>query len=72
MPHPMPWFSYENSSGQKYVYQTENKTMVFTYWQIGKRIYETGAEGRRESGIWKKLFKKKFAIFSESLFCISR
>ena len=67
-------------SGQQYAYQAANKAMVLTYWQIGKRIVEQEqkgeeraeygkafiayAVGRFDRRVWKKLFKKKFAIFS--------
>ena len=37
------------SSGQKYAYQSANKAIVFTYWQIGKRIVEQEQKGKERA-----------------------
>ena len=42
-------------SGQKYVYQAANRAMVFTYWQIGKRIVEQEQKGEERAEYGKAL-----------------
>lgn len=41
--------------GQKYAYQAANKAMVFTYWQIGKRIVEQEQKGEERATYGKAL-----------------
>ena len=43
------------TSGQKYAYQAANKAMVFTYWQIGKRIVEQEQKGEERATYGKAL-----------------
>lgn len=43
------------TSEQKYAYQAANKAMVFTYWQIGKRIVEQEQKGEERATYGKAL-----------------
>lgn len=37
------------TSGQNYAYQSANRAMVLTYWQIGKRIVEQEQSGEERA-----------------------